>query len=74
VVGLAVRYCVETGKEIPELTLDEFRGFSELIEEDIYDYVTLDASVNARKATGGTAREAVEREIARARGERKGKA
>jgi argininosuccinate lyase len=65
VVGLAVRYCVETGKEIPELTLDEFRGFSELIEEDIYDYVTLDASVNARKATGGTAREAVERELAR---------
>jgi argininosuccinate lyase len=60
-----VRYCVETGKEIPELTLDEFRGFSELIEEDIYDYVTLDASVNARKATGGTAREAVERELAR---------
>ena len=29
------------------------------------------ASVNARKATGGTAREAVEREIARARAERK---
>lgn len=64
VVGLTVRYCVENGKDIPELTLDEFRQFSELIEEDIYDYVTLDASVNARKATGGTAREAVERELA----------
>lgn len=64
VVGLTVRYCVENGKDIPELTLDEFRQFSELIEEDIYDYVTLEASVNARKATGGTAREAVERELA----------
>ena len=65
VVGKTVRYCVETGKDIPELTLDEFKQFSDLIEEDIYDFVTLEASVNARKATGGTAREAVERELAR---------
>jgi argininosuccinate lyase len=65
VVGKTVRYCVETGKDIPELTLEEFRSFSELIDQDIYDFVTLEASVNARKATGGTAREAVERELAR---------
>ncbi len=65
VVGKTVRYCVETGKDIPELSLEEFRAFSELIEADIYDFVTLEASVNARKATGGTAREAVERELAR---------
>ncbi len=65
VVGKTVRYCVENSKDIPELSLDEFREFSDLIEDDIYDYVTLDASVNARKATGGTSREAVERELAR---------
>jgi argininosuccinate lyase len=67
VVGKTVRYCVENGKDIPELGLDEFQQFSARIEADIYDFVTLDASVNSRKATGGTAREAVEREIARAR-------
>ena len=71
VVGKTVRYCVEQGKDIPELTLEEFRRFSPLIEADIYDFVTLEASVNARRATGGTAREAVERELARARAERK---
>ncbi len=65
VVGKTVRYCVENNKDIPELSLDEFREFSELIEADIYDYVTLEASVNARKATGGTAREAVQRELKR---------
>lgn len=65
VVGKTVRYCVETGKEIPELSLAEFQKFSDLIEADIYDFVTLEASINARKATGGTAREAVERELAR---------
>ena len=67
VVGKTVRYCVETGKDIPELTLEEFRQFSKKIEADIFDAVTLEASVNARKATGGTARSAVEQEIARAR-------
>ncbi len=67
VVGKTVRYCVETGKDIPELTLDEWQQFSEQIGADIKDYVTLDASVNARTATGGTARSAVEKEIARAR-------
>ncbi len=65
VVGRTVRYCVENNKDIPELSLAEFQKFSELIEADIYDYVTLEASVNARKSTGGTAREAVERELAR---------
>ena len=67
VVGKTVRYCVETGKDIPELTLDEFRQFSTDIEADIFDFVTLEASVNARRATGGTARAAVESEIALAR-------
>ncbi len=68
VVGKTVRYCVENGKEIPALSLEEFRSFSTLIEADIFDFVTLEASVNARRATGGTARSAVEREIARLRG------
>ena len=72
IVGKTVRYCIESGKDIPELSMQEFRQFSEAIEEDIYDFVTLEASVNARRATGGTAREAVEREIVRARAERQG--
>jgi len=69
VVGKTVRYCVEEGKAIPELTLEEFRRFSDRIEADIFDCVTLEASVNARSAIGGTAREAVARELARIRGD-----
>ena len=67
VVGKTVRYCIETGKDIPELTLEEFQKFSTVIDADIFDHVTLEASVNARKATGGTARSAVEKELALAR-------
>ncbi|MBE0575818.1 MAG: argininosuccinate lyase [Desulfuromonadales bacterium] len=67
VVGKTVRYCVENGKDIPELSLEEFQQFSTAIDADIFDHVTLEASVNARKATGGTARSAVEKELVLAR-------
>jgi argininosuccinate lyase len=67
VVGKTVRYCVANGKEIHQLSLDEFRQFSADVDADIFQYVTLEASISARKATGGTAREAVEREIELAR-------
>ncbi len=69
VVGKIVRFCVEQNKTLPELTLAEYQRFSPMIDKDIYECVTLEASVNARSATGGTAREAVRREIERARRE-----
>jgi argininosuccinate lyase len=65
VVGKTVRYCVENGKDIPELTLQEWQLFSGMIGEDIGDAITLEASVNARSATGGTALERVMEEIQR---------
>ncbi len=66
-VGKAVRYCIEMKKDLPELTLDEWRGFSDIIDTDIFTAITLEASVNARNATGGTALERVKEEIARAK-------
>jgi argininosuccinate lyase len=70
VVGKAVRYCVENGKDLPELSLETWKSFSEKIEADIFDAITLEASVNARKATGGTALERVRAEMERIKAER----
>ena len=67
VVGKAVRYCVENGKDLPVLTMAEWQVFSKMIDEDIRVAITLEASVNARRATGGTALERVEAEIERAK-------
>jgi len=67
VVGKAVRYCVENGKDLPELSMDEWRLFSDKIGENIREAITLEASVNARCATGGTALERVREEIERAK-------
>jgi len=65
VVGKSVRYCIEQGKKLEELTPAEWQGFSAKIGNDIYQAITLEASVNARSATGGTALERVKAEIER---------
>ncbi|MBJ6801626.1 argininosuccinate lyase [Geomonas propionica] len=67
IVGKAVRYCIENEMDIPELSLAEWQIFSARIEDDIFASITLEASVNARRATGGTALERVKAEIARAK-------
>jgi argininosuccinate lyase len=65
VVGKAVRYCVEQRKDLQDLSLAEWQVFSPEIGADIGESITLDASVNARRATGGTALERVRDEIER---------
>ena len=70
IVGKAVRYCVENTKDLSDLPIETWKGFSEKIEADIFDAITLEASVNARRATGGTALERVKAEIERAKAER----
>jgi argininosuccinate lyase len=65
VVGKSVRYCIEHGKRLEELTPAEWKAFSNLIGDDIYAAITLEASVNARSATGGTALVRVKAEIER---------
>jgi len=63
IVGSAVNYCIKQGKTLDALTLDEFHEFSERIENDIYEAITLEASVGARQSYGGTAPEAVKYQI-----------
>ena len=59
IVGRAVLHGVETGKDLPEMTLDELQEFSGNIEPDVFGVLTLEGSVAARKHTGGTAPEQV---------------
>jgi argininosuccinate lyase len=63
IVGRAVRYGLAHGKELADVPLDEFRRLSPLIDEDVYAAITVEASLRGRAAIGGTAPEAVRREI-----------
>ena len=54
IVGRAVAEASRKGKELYELTLDELRTFSDLIEEDVYDLLSHRGSVSSRRSEGGT--------------------
>ena len=62
----AVGRAAKKGCDLSELTLDELRKFSALVEADIFDHIALDASFAARKTYGGTETEQVRAAIARA--------
>jgi argininosuccinate lyase len=66
-VAQAVRKAEGIGKDLSELALDELRRFSPLIDEDVFDALTLEGSMAARNHVGGTAPEAVRAAIAKAR-------
>lgn len=55
IVGKAVRYCVEHNAALDNLPLDVLQSFSPLIQQDIYQVLTLEGSVAARQHLGGTA-------------------
>jgi argininosuccinate lyase len=66
-VGKAVAYCVENEMDLTDLSLAEWQLFSPHFGDDIFAAITVEASVNARDVTGGTARTRVEAEIRRCR-------
>ena len=67
IVGRTVRHGIAKGKELGELSLDDLRRFSPLIEKDVHAALTVEASLRARAVTGGTAPETVARALAQAR-------
>ena len=61
--GKAVAYCIENGTVLENLTLDEYRKFSELIEDDVYAEIDLVTCVEKRISEGGTSFHSVEMQI-----------
>ncbi|WP_334187266.1 argininosuccinate lyase [Noviherbaspirillum sp.] len=64
-VAHAVRACEQRGCDLADLSLDELKTFSALIEQDVFAVLTLEGSVAARNHVGGTAPEQVRAAIAR---------
>jgi argininosuccinate lyase len=57
--GKAVSYALDKDKELHELTLEELKSFSTLIEEDIFNILSTKQMIKRRKSFGGTAKENV---------------
>jgi argininosuccinate lyase len=67
VVGRMVFYSIEHDKALDDLTMDEFKEFSDIIEDDIYEAISMETCVNDRKVIGGPAKEIVEKAIENAK-------
>lgn len=63
VSGRIVSYCLGKGCALEELPLDEFRQFSALIEEDVYQRLDLRTCMEKRNSAGGTSPESVLKQV-----------
>ncbi|MCF8055453.1 MAG: argininosuccinate lyase [Desulfocapsa sp.] len=73
IVGRAVATCIEKGCELTDLSLAEIREFSPVIDEDIFEVLSVEGSVNSRISTGGTATLRVEEAVQTAEKQAPGK-
>ncbi len=67
VVGNAVAYAIEQGKDLGALSLEELQRFDAGIEQDVFEVLTLEGSLQSRNLTGGTAPAQVLRQVAAGR-------
>lgn len=66
IAGRVVAYCLDNGKELSELTLDELKRFSDVIKDDIFSLLTIQGSVDSRQSAGGTSTKSVEQALTKA--------
>ena len=62
-VGKIVARCIDLGKTLEELPLEEYATFSDKFGEDVYDAISLRACVSRRISEGGTGSASVEKQI-----------
>jgi argininosuccinate lyase len=67
IVGRIVQRAIQRRIELEGLSIDELRSFSPLIEEDIFEHLTLRRVLTTKAQRGGTAPEAVVAALAEAR-------
>jgi argininosuccinate lyase len=63
VVGGAVRYCIDRGKRLDDLSLDELVTFSGLIGEDVFEVLPIEKCVRRRRSLGGTSPDAMPEQV-----------
>ena len=54
IIGNIVKYCIESGKTIPDLSIAQLKKFSGLFEDDIFKKIEMEACLNAKDVDCGT--------------------
>ena len=55
IIGNMVLHCLKRNIAINELSLEDFKSFSDLIVEDVYEEISLEKCVSGRDLPGGPA-------------------
>ena len=63
IVGTVVGKCVKEGLTLDEISLDEYKGYSELFSEDLYTEISLETCIKKRISKGSTGYDSVAEQI-----------
>ncbi len=63
IAGKLVSFCIAGNKELLELSLEDFKGFSSRIEQDIFEFLKLEICLSRRNTAGGPSRERVKEAV-----------
>ncbi len=64
IVGRLVRFAIDSGKSLDQLTLEEYKALCPAFEEDVYGAISLETCVNLRNTLGAPGIEAMKKVIA----------
>jgi len=63
--GQIVYYCIKNQKSLEDLTLAQLKEFSELIEEDVFQFIKIERCVDDRRKLGGPAPDSIRQAISK---------
>ena len=63
ICGQIVGDCIKAGKVLETLTIEEYKTYSDLFDQDLYNEISLETCVNKRISEGGTSPKSVEKQI-----------
>ena len=64
IVGEVVLAAIEKGVPLEDLTITQLKEFSDKIEQDVYQHLSIESTLNKREALGGTSRSQVKKALA----------
>jgi len=64
IVGEVVLAAIEKGCPLEDLTISQLQEFSDQIEQDVYQHLSIESTLDKREALGGTSRTQVEKAMA----------
>lgn len=62
-VGQIVNYALENNLKLEDISLEQYKDFSEIFGKDLFDFIEIENSLKNRKVYGGPAEEAVKIQI-----------